>query len=99
MALQQLKRKYGFTVGLFRRSGKINYNGTSEKLLEEVSVYNTANKGENCIIIHSMWEVEGKDGNKTGVTKVNVGVYGNSLGECKWVLNSFFEPRIPVIQN
>ena len=95
MALGQLKRKYDFSVGLFRRSGHINYFGPSSKLLEEVSAFNKENEGQKCIIIHSMWDQENKAGEKTGITRVNIGVYGNNLGECKEILNTFAQPPKP----
>jgi len=94
MTLNKLKSEYGFEVGLFRRSGDINYFGSSKQLLEEVTKYNDEHKGESCVVIHSMFESE-KDGQKTGITRINIGVYGKSLGECKVVLNQFAQPPKP----
>jgi len=91
MTLHKFKMAYGFDVGLFRRSGDINYFGSSSQLLEEVAQYNEQHKGESSIVIHSMFESE-KDGVKTGITRINIGVYGKNLGECKAVLNSFAKP-------
>jgi hypothetical protein len=90
MTLQQLNRKHkSFMVGLFRRSGEINYFGSSKKLLEEVKAYNVAHEGESCIVIHSMFEPDSKEGTET---RVNIGVYGNNLAACKRVLNTFAKP-------
>lgn len=89
MCLQQLKRKFGFSVGLFRRTGDKSYYGTPAKLFEEVASFNAANTGKSCVIIHSLWEAENPEGAKTGVTKMNIGVYGSNLDDCKEILNSF----------
>jgi len=91
MTLKKLKDKYGFQVGLFRRSGDINYFGTAEKLFEEVHAFNTEKEGKMCIVIHSVYEPEGKD-----YARINIGVYGNSLAECKEVLNNYAKPPAPV---
>lgn len=87
MTLKQLKDKYGFEVGLFRRSGDINFFGTPEELMDKVTAYNTEHEGQSRIVIHSMYKPENKD-----VTRINIGVYGNSLGECKAVLNEYAKP-------
>lgn len=92
MALQQLKREHGFTVGLFRRSGDINYFGSAEQLFQEVFDYNSIHEGDSCVVIHSMFEQENADGTKKGIARINIGVYGNNLGECKAVLNTFAKP-------
>lgn len=91
MALRQLKEKHDFTVGLFRRSGDINYFGPSSQLLQEVQEYNETHAGQSIVIIHSMYQ--NPDTGKN--TRINIGVYGNSLGECKAVLNSFAHPPKP----
>ena len=90
MTLHKLSAKYGFQVGLFRRSGKNTYRGPAAELLAKVKAYNTENEGKSRIVIHSLVEYADK-----GYTKINIGVYGNSLGECKEVLNSFAK-SIPV---
>jgi hypothetical protein len=84
MTLRKLHDKYGFQVGLFRRSGKTNFYGTTEELFEKVRAYNTENEGKSIIVIHSTFHTEGKD-----TCRINIGVYGNSLGECKEVLNTY----------
>jgi hypothetical protein len=89
MALQALSMEYGFQVGLFRREGHINYYGPAKQLLEEVTEYNAIQKGESCVVIHSFVEIY-EDGQV--VTQVNIGVYGNNLGECKEALNRFAQP-------
>jgi hypothetical protein len=100
MTLSQLNHKYksDFMVGLFRRSGDNTYFGPADQLMEEVTAYNTANEGKSVIVIHSMWEPDGADGKKRGFTKINIGVYGNNLAECKETLNTFAKPPTPVIQ-
>lgn len=84
MALKLLKDKYGFSVGLFRRSGGIIYHGLPDKLLAEVKEYNSANEGKFRIVIHSMFRSGEEE-----LTKINIGVYGNNLGECREVLTHF----------
>jgi hypothetical protein len=86
MTLSLFKKKYGFTVGLFRRSGDTTYFGTAADLLQQVTAYNTEHEGMSRIVIHSMFEP------KPGNTKVNIGVYGDDLEECKVVLNRFAKP-------
>jgi hypothetical protein len=97
MTLSQLNQKFDFTVGLFRRSGDNTYFGPADQLMEEVTAYNTANEGKSTIVIHSMWEPDGADGKKKGFTKINIGVYGNNLAECKETLNTFAKHREPAI--
>jgi len=94
MTLQKLQTVYGFDVGMFRRAGDINYRGSSQKLLQEVSQYNQDHKGKSCVVIHSMYESAAKEENDPDsvITQVNLGVYGKSLGECKLVLNHFAKP-------
>lgn len=93
MALHQLNTKYGYRTGLFRRSGKNSYLGPPEQLLKEVDEYNSMNDGTSRIIVHSLWEQLNGDGDKTGITKVNLGVYGNDLDEYRRVLNTYAKPR------
>jgi hypothetical protein len=87
MTLKLLRQQYGFSVGLFRRSGDINYFGTPAELFESVQQYNVTNEGKSRIIVHSLFERK-----KQGVVRVNIGVYGNSLLECKQVLNTYAQP-------
>ena len=91
MTLQKLKEEYGFEAGLFRRAGDIHYFGTSAQLLAEVAKYNEEHKGDSCVIIHSMFESP-EDEEHCIMTRVNIGVYGKNLGECKAVLNHFAKP-------
>jgi hypothetical protein len=86
MTLSLLKKRYGFMFGLFRRSGDINYYGSQTELLEKVTTYNTDNEGKSRIVIHSMFQPE------EGRTRINIGVYGNSVEDCEKVLNRFAEP-------
>lgn len=84
MTLTKLSTKYGFQVGLFRRGGKNTYRGPASELLAKVKAYNTENEGKSRIVIHSLVEYVEK-----GYTKINIGVYGNSLDECKIVLDEY----------
>lgn len=84
MTLHKLSKKYGFQVGLFRRGGKNTYRGPASELLEKVKAYNTEHEGKSRIVIHSMVEYADK-----GYTKINIGVYGNNLGECKQVIDEY----------
>jgi ATP-grasp domain len=86
MVATLLKEKYGFDVGLFRRSAKINYFGSSKQLFEEVASYNEANEGQSKVVIFSSIEMG-------DLTKINIGVYGFSLDECRTVLNHFANPK------
>ena len=86
MVATLLKDKYGFEVGLFRRSGKINYKGSTQQLFDEVAAYNEMNQGKSQVVIFSAMQVE-------ELTKINIGVYGNSLEECRTVLNHFAKPK------
>jgi len=87
MALQIFKKTYGFQVGLFRRSGDINFYGTAAELMEQVGKYNTENEGKSRIVVHSMYQPE------PAKTRLNIGVYGNDMEECKAVLNRFAQPK------
>ncbi len=98
MTLSQLNHKLDFMVGLFRRSGDNTYFGPADQLMEEVTAYTTANEGKSVIAIHSMWKTDGADGKKRGFTKINIGVYGNNLAECKETLNTFAKPPNGVIK-
>lgn len=86
MTLSLLKQEYGFDVGLFRRNGDINYFGSSQELLEEVGAYNKGHEGNSRIILHSLFETP------SGNCRINIGVYGNDMDECKTVLNCFALP-------
>ncbi|GAX24907.1 hypothetical protein FisN_2Lh178 [Fistulifera solaris] len=87
MTLKLLSKKYNYQVGLFRRSGDINYYGSAAQLFEEVREHNKANEGKNTVVVHSLFEAE-----PNARCRVNLGVYGNSLEECKNILNRFAQP-------
>lgn len=87
MALQTLSKEYGFTLGLFRRGGDINYYGTTENLIKEVEEYNEANEGKSRIVLHSMYQ------HSDNKVRLNIGVYGNDMEECKTMLNRFAVPK------
>lgn len=86
MTLQVFNNKYGFECGLFRRGGHINYFGKMADMMAEVDAYNEANEGRSRVVIHSAFEPEENH------TRLNIGVYGNDMDECKTVLNRFAKP-------
>lgn len=88
MTLQLFNKKYGFECGLFRRGGNINYYGKMADMMAEVDAYNTANEGKSRIVIHSAFEPKPD----VAHTRMNIGVYGNDMEECKTVLNRFAQP-------
>jgi ATP-grasp domain len=86
MTLKRLSMKYNFTCGIFRRSGKdATHQGHASSLLEQVAAYNLENEGKSRVVIHSLYQ---NDMSKPH-TRVNIGVYGTNLNECKTVLNHF----------
>jgi len=88
IALNILKKEYGFTLGLFRRSGDINFYGTSAELLAQADAYNAEHEGKSRVVIHSLYDaVPGKH------IRMNIGVYGTDMEECKKVLNTFAVPK------
>jgi hypothetical protein len=87
MTLYLFKKKYGFQVGLFRRSGNITFRGTADELWKQVKAYNDENEGNSRIVIHSMYEASEGD-----YCRINMGVYGNDMDDCKKVLNRFAKP-------
>lgn len=84
MTLKRLSDESQFSVGLFRRTGKTCFYGSPKELLEQVSAYNVAHEGKSRIVIHSFFQTPGQSH-----TRINIGVYGTNLNECKTVLNSF----------
>jgi hypothetical protein len=93
MTLKLLVDKFHFSVGLFRRSGDNCFYGKPEELLEQVHAYNDENEGKSRVVIHSFFNPPG-----TNVTKVNIGVYGSNLNECKTVLNRFAKTAPPKLK-
>jgi hypothetical protein len=87
MTLKLLSKKYNYQVGLFRRSGDINYYGSAAQLFQEVHEHNKASEGKNTVVVHSLFEAE-----PNARCRINLGVYGNSLEECKNILNRFAQP-------
>jgi len=84
ITLNILKKNFGFTVGLFRRTGDINFYGSGEELLAKVDAYNAEHEGKSRVIISSYFEaIPGKH------CRMNIGVYGTDMDECKTVLESF----------
>lgn len=87
MTLHVFDKTYGFTVGLFRRSGDINFYGSNEELIVKVDAHNVEHEGKNRIVLHSFLQTP------TGISRVNIGVYGTDLEECKTILNRFAVPK------
>lgn len=79
---QLLKKQDGslFQACLFRRNGQNIYHGSTEEMLAEVSAYNEQHAGKSVIVLFSYNEVE------SGMTKMNVGVYGDDLEDCRAVV-------------
>jgi hypothetical protein len=89
MTLCKLREAHGYKNALFRRSGDINFYGTPSELFEQVKEYNTANAGEEIVVIHSYyWDHEGDK------CRINIGVYGHDLEKCKETVNHFAKPSI-----
>jgi hypothetical protein len=86
MALDIFNKDFGFQFGLFRRTGDTNFYGSAQKLMKQVTAYNKENEGKSRIVVHSLYEP------KRNRTRVNIGVYGMDLEECKTVLNLFAQP-------
>ncbi len=89
MTLKKLQQAYDFSVGLFRRSGDITFYGTTQQLFERVAAFNEEKEGKMRIIIHSVFPAPDKE-----TCRINIGVYGNSLAECKEVLNQYAQPSV-----
>jgi hypothetical protein len=87
MVASLLRDKYGYEVGLFRRSGKISFYGTAVELFAQVEEFNTANEGHAQIVLFAVLETE------PGLTKINMGVYGNNADECLATLDHFGKPK------
>ena len=88
ITLHLLKKAYGFMCGLFRRTGDINFYGTSQQLLDRAHAYNVEHEGSSRVVIHSFYEaIPGKQ------IRMNIGVYGTDMDECKTVLNEFAVPK------
>lgn len=86
MTLKRLQMKYNFTCGIFRRSGPhAKHPGHAADLLKAVTQYNIEHEGQSRVVVHSMYQ---NDLSKP-LTRINIGVYGTNLNECKTVLNSF----------
>ena len=92
MTLSQLKRKYAFSNGLFRRNGDIYYQGNPKQLFESVSIYNQENEGKSRIVIHSYYQPE----DRQDVTELNIGVYGTDLEHCRMIINQYAKPLQPI---
>jgi ATP-grasp domain len=88
MTLNVFNHQYGFTVGLFRRNGNINFYGTNEELVRQVTEYNNEHEGKSKIVLHSFYETE------EGNSRLTIGVYGFDMDDCKTILNRFALPAV-----
>lgn len=78
-----LREELGFQYGLFRRNGDISFEGSIEKLLDDVARFNVDNEGQVRVVIFSACNESPSRG------KMNVGVYGQSLEQCRAVVHMF----------
>lgn len=77
----------GFDFGVFRRSGSATYyNGPSRQLLDDVARFNQAHQKECQVVVFSFFELH--QGGQT-TTKIQIGVYGRSMDQCRQVLGVF----------
>jgi ATP-grasp domain len=77
----------GFQFGIFRRSGPATYyNGPYRQLLDDVARFNRANPRDCQVVVFSFFELH-QDGRTT--TKIQIGVYGRSIDQCRQVLGDF----------
>ena len=88
MSLSLLNHQYGYTVGLFRRNGNINFYGSNAELVRQVSQYNIDHDRQSKIVLHSFYETD------EGNSRITIGVYGFDMEECKRVLNQFAQPAL-----
>jgi hypothetical protein len=88
LVAQMFQDKYGYNFGLFRRNGDNCFHGTQDELFAQVSDYNAAHEGSSKIVLFSVCE------NSPTETKVNMGVYGHSLDECRSVINHFAKAKM-----
>jgi hypothetical protein len=81
MVAQLFQDKYGFEYGLFRRNGDNCYYGSEAELFAQVEVHNATQATK--VVVFSCCEIDSQN------TKVNIGVYGDDIEECKKVVNMF----------
>lgn len=86
MVAQLFQDKYGFEYGLFRRNGDNCFYGTEKELFELVEEHNATQ--ETKVVVFSCCEVYSQ------ATKVNLGVYGHDIDECKRVVNTFAKANL-----
>lgn len=82
MVGQMLEKKHGFDVCLFRRNGSITYHGSEQDLLDFVADYNEDHQGISMIVLFGIHELS------ANATKVNIGIYGNDMDQCRALLES-----------
>ena len=88
MSLSLLNHQYGYTVGLFRRNGNINFYGSNAELVRQVTQYNIDHDTKSKIVLHSFYETD------EGNSRITIGVYGFDMEDCKRVLNQFAQPAL-----
>ena len=88
MSMSLLNHQYGYTVGLFRRNGNINFYGSNAELVRQVTQYNVDHDTKSKIVLHSFYETD------EGNSRITIGVYGFDMEECKRVLNQFAQPAL-----
>ncbi|GKY93298.1 hypothetical protein MPSEU_000297300 [Mayamaea pseudoterrestris] len=81
MVAQLFQDKYGFEYGLFRRNGDNCYYGSEAQLFAQVAEHNATQATK--VVVFSCCEIDDQN------TKVNIGVYGDDIEECKKVVNQF----------
>ena len=91
MTLQLLNAQFGFQIALFRRSGNVTFHGSAQELVQQIEEYNEQNMGKSRIVLASFLELV-----KGVKTKMNIGVYGNDMEECKAALNHFAQPDFSI---
>lgn len=80
LVAQLFQDKYGYEYGLFRRNGDNCFYGSEQELFDLVQQHNESQDSK--IVVFSCCEVDPK------TTKVNIGVYGHDIEECRSVVNS-----------
>lgn len=83
MLMQIFQQEYGFGFGVFRHVGRITYHGNVKQLFAEVSAYNKEHERQVVVVLFGVYQVNPQK------TKMNIGVYGNNMRECRSALDHF----------
>jgi hypothetical protein len=81
----QVKQKYGFTVGKFRKSTKWIYSGSVSQLLAAANEWNDANTTKGHVVLFSVFE------KASDCSQLNIAVWSNSDEECQEIFALFCE--------